>query len=257
MNFLDQNQIDKYHKDGFLIIRNVLSENECEDLKKVLKEEIRKGKDSLQKSLQEPKKPIDLNKIGDLPRKIHKGILQDIAYRNSKFMLLAKDPRLVDIIDQLFEEKIKKYYLYRSTSIYKNSEITEPTVWHQDMVYWKGKPNKMTIWIPLNKTTEQTGSMHYIPGSHKELYEKILRDGHSRKDIKGYWKLTDEKIKNESKKVIAELEKGDIVIHSACTMHGSTKNVLAQERYSLIFTYQPSTDISHHRDGLPELIKKQ
>ena len=254
MNFLESNQIEKYHNDGFLVIRNVLSENECDDLKKNLKEEIQKGKDSLKKSIQEPKIQVDYNKIGDVPRKINEGILQDIAYRNSKFMLLAKDPRLVNIIDQLFGEKIKKYYLYRSTSIYKNSEITKPTVWHQDMVYWKGKPNKMTIWIPLNKTTEQTGSMHYIPGSHKKLYEKILRDGHSRKDIKGYWQLANEKIKDESKKVTAELEKGDMVIHSACTMHGSSKNILAQERYALIFTYQPSTDLSHHRSGAPELI---
>lgn len=257
MNFLDSKQINKYHNDGFLVIRNVLSENECDDLKKILKEEIQKGKDNFNKSLQEPKKTIDYNKIGDVPRMINKGILQDIAYRNSKFMFLAKDPRFVNIIDQLFEEKIKKYYLYRSTSIYKNSEITEPTVWHQDMVYWKGKPNKLTIWIPLNETTEQTGSMHYMPGTHKKLYKKILKDGHIKKDIEDYWKSTNDTVKYDAKKVTAELKKGDIVIHHACTMHGSSKNTLAQERYALIFTYQPSTDTSHHRSGPPEPIGKK
>ena len=73
--------------------------------------------------------------------------------------------------------------------------------------------------------------------------------------LKIYWKSSGENV-DESKKVIAELEKGDIVIHHCCVMHGSEPNSLAKERYALIFTYQPSSDNSNHRVGPPEIIKK-
>ena len=100
MKILNSKQIEKYHKDGFLVVKNVFTREECNNFKKVLLEEIKKGKDILQKSLNKPKDVIDLNKIADVPRKINEGCLQDIAHRNLKFMSLAKDDRLISIIGQ-------------------------------------------------------------------------------------------------------------------------------------------------------------
>ena len=42
-------QIEKYHKDGFLVVKNVFTREECNNFKKILIEEIEKGKDALQK----------------------------------------------------------------------------------------------------------------------------------------------------------------------------------------------------------------
>lgn len=255
MNYLNSKQVDKFHRDGFLIINNTFTKEECDELKKTLIVEIKKGKNILEKSPTKSNDKINYDKVADVPRKINEGLLQDIANRNSKFMSLAKDNRLVSIISQLFGNDIKTYCLYRSTCIFKNSKISSATSWHQDIIYWKGRPNKLSIWISLDKVTKQSGSMHYIPGSHSELYNDILKNGHDRKSIEDYWKSSGENV-DESKKVIAELEKGDIVIHHCCVMHGSEPNSLAKERYALIFTYQPSSDNSHHRGGPPEIIKK-
>ena len=62
---------------------------------------------------------------------------------------------------------------------------------------------------------------------------------------------------DESQKVIAEVEIGDMVIHHCCVLHGAEANILGKERYALIFTYQPGTDTAHHRNGPPELIEKK
>ena len=60
---------------------------------------------------------------------------------------------------------------------------------------------------------------------------------------------------DEKKRVTVETEKGDVLIHHSMIVHGSVKNVLRKDRYALIFTYQPATDISHHRIGSAKLIE--
>ena len=84
MNYLSFKQIEKYHKDGFLIVRNVFTRKECNELKKVLIEEINKGKNILKKSLDAPEEKINKNKIADIPRGVNEGYLQDIAHRSPK-----------------------------------------------------------------------------------------------------------------------------------------------------------------------------
>ena len=84
MNFLEPNQIEKYHNDGFLVIRNVLSENECDDLKKNLKEEIQKGKDSLKKSSGKKK---DHKEYDDDEVKYIKLNIKFIFFKNRKIIV--------------------------------------------------------------------------------------------------------------------------------------------------------------------------
>ena len=251
MKYLNPKEIKNYHEDGFLVVRNIFTKNECADLKKTLIDEIHKGKDIYKKfldNLEEEK--FDRNKIASVPRGINNGYLQDIAHRNIKFMELAKDKRLISIAGQIFGEDITKYRLYRSTSIFKNSEVTVPTPWHQDMVYWKGGANKLSIWIPFNKVIEKNGALQYIPGSqNKSCNHTDIGDGK-------YPVLELQNI-DESKKVIIEVEMGDIVIHHPYVIHSSRKNELGIERYSITFTYQPATDISHHREGQAELIEEK
>ena len=79
MNYLSLKQIKKYHKDGFLIVRNVFTKKECHELKKTLIKEIDKGTNILKKSLIRSEKKIDKNKIADIPRGVNEGYLQDIA----------------------------------------------------------------------------------------------------------------------------------------------------------------------------------
>ena len=164
-------------------------------------------------------------------------------------MSLAKDSRLINIIGQIFGSKSKAYNLYRSTSIFKNSEVSKKTIWHQDMTYWKGKPNKLTAWISLNKMNKRDGSTHYIPGSQNKSYKHIVKE-------QGKISLFEAQNVKESQKVITEVDMGDIIIHGPYVLHGSEENVSGKQRYAIIFTYQPTTDNSHHRNGPPKMIEE-
>ena len=253
MSDLNPSQREKFFKEGFVFVKNIFSEKECAHLKQILLEEISKGKDALKNSSNKSERDPSSNKIADIPRMLHTGLFQDIAHRNPEFMSLAKDKRVINILNKIYGEDIKAYYLYLSSCIFKNSDVTSNTRWHKDMPYWKGTSDKTAVWISLDKVTKKNGCMKYIPGSHNKNYNHEKEEGHGEMYRKGF---IDPNQINESEKKLAELEIGDATFHNCRIVHGSEKNTLAEERYALVFVYQPENDTSHHRDGPAELISK-
>ena len=116
------------------------------------------------------------------------------------------------------------------------------------MPYWKGTSDKTSVWIPLDKVTKENGCMKYIPGSHNKSYNHENEEGHGGMYRKGF---IDPNQINESEKKLVESEIGDVIFHNCRIVHGAEKNTLAEERYALVFVYQPESDTSHHRDGPP------
>jgi ectoine hydroxylase-related dioxygenase (phytanoyl-CoA dioxygenase family) len=57
-----------------------------------------------------------------------------------------------------------------------------------------------------------------------------------------------------SKEVIMPTEIGDVVIFHSQVIHSSGTNKSGRDRYTLIFTFQPSRDQSHHGEGPPVKI---
>ena len=44
------------------------------------------------------------------------------------------------------------------------------TPWHQDEAYWNPEDilNSLSVWLPLDPATEESGCMQFIPGSNKQ-----------------------------------------------------------------------------------------
>ena len=248
MKYLTEKQINNYNKNGFVLIRKVLSNSMCDFYKKILIKEIKKGEKIYQKSKNKKTIINNRNTIADIPRRISDGYIQDIAHRNSKIMQLAKNAKLINLANQIFGKNINAYRLYRSLSVFKTKNILSKSIWHQDMPYWKGTANKVTAWISLNKVTKQSGSLCFISGSHKnkDIYNKY----NEKQSL-----LVTQNV-DESKRVTVGTEIGDIILIHPLTIHASEENILRKNRYALIFTYQPASDTSHHRSGPAELIQK-
>ena len=248
MKYLTTKQINNYNKNGFVLVRKVLPNSMCDLYKKILIKEIKKGEKIYQKSKNKKNITNNRNKIADIPRRISDGYIQDIAHRNSKIMQLAKNAKLTNLASQIIGKNINSYRLYRSLSVFKTKNILSKSVWHQDMPYWKGTVNKVTAWISLNKVTKQSGSLCFIPGSHKN---KNIHNKYNEKQSLLVTQNVD-----ESKRVTIGTEIGDIILIHPLTIHASEENILRKNRYALIFTYQPASDTSHHRSGPAELIQK-
>jgi ectoine hydroxylase-related dioxygenase (phytanoyl-CoA dioxygenase family) len=248
MKYLNSKQIEEYHENGFLHVKKLFTKKECANLKIILKQEINKGKEIYKKFKRKNNKDItyNKNKLADVPRNIDSGFLQDIAHRNPEIMQLARNLKMIKLVSQIFGKDVIAYRLYRSLSIFKTKNISSRTPWHQDMLYWKGNSNKLSIWISLDQVSKKSGSVCYIPGSHKHIYQHVESDSY----------LIAKNV-DESKRIAVETEIGDVLIHHSMVVHGSEENIMKKNRYALIFTYQPATDDSHHRSGFSELIQQR
>lgn len=243
MNKADENS---YWENGFFLFKNVFSIRECARLKKCVLEEITKGKEALLREQSEGGSPLqNRGKLADIPRAINKGMLQDIAHRNSVFMETARDQRLIDCVSPILGSDLA---MYRSLSVFKPKDYTIPVGWHQDMSYWAGKTDKISIWISLDTVTNDNGAMHFISKSHT----KIINDVERQNEV--FSMVIPDKHIDLTKEVILEAEIGDVVIFDSQVIHCSGANKSGADRYTLIFTFQPSSDRSHHRAGPPAWI---
>jgi ectoine hydroxylase-related dioxygenase (phytanoyl-CoA dioxygenase family) len=53
--------------------------------------------------------------------------------------------------------------------IFKPARTGAPTPWHQDEAYWDPTQeyNSLSVWVPLQPATLENGCMQFIPGSHR------------------------------------------------------------------------------------------
>ena len=66
MKYISSKQIEKYHKDGFLHVKRIFTEKECYNLKKILRQEINKGKEIYKKFKRKNKKETTYNENNPL-----------------------------------------------------------------------------------------------------------------------------------------------------------------------------------------------
>jgi ectoine hydroxylase-related dioxygenase (phytanoyl-CoA dioxygenase family) len=243
---MDKADGSSFRENGFSLFKNVFSIQECARFKRYILEEIEKGKEAL---LREQSKGgnaiLNRKKLADIPRAVHKGMLQDIAHRNSIFMDVARDKRLIDCVSPILGPDL---VMYRSLSVFKPKDYKSPVGWHQDMSYWAGNKDKISIWISLDNVTRDNGAMRFIPKSHNKMIDDVERQNEV------FSLVIPDKYVDLSEEVILEAEIGDVVIFDSQVMHCSGANKSGDDRYTLIFTFQPSSDRSHHREGPPTWI---
>jgi len=243
MNKMRENS---FKEKGFFLFKKVFSLQECEHFKTCILEEVEKGKEALiQEQKQEENVSRNRGKVADVPRAVNKGMLQDIAHRNSVFMDLAKDQRLVDCVSPFLGLDL---VMYRSLSVFKPKEHKSSVGWHQDMSYWTGQKEKISVWIPLDNVTSENGALHFISNSHTKLIDDVEKQNEI------FSLVIPDKYIDQSKETVLETEVGDVVIFDSQVTHRSGANKTGQDRYALVFTYQPSSDRSHHREGPPAWI---
>ena len=115
--------------------------------------------------------------------------------------------------------------------IYKPPGNMVELLWHHDAGYgWPGKANyrSTTCWLALSEATEEMGSLHFLPGSHKEGIAEHV-DATYKNPIGGALEV---KV-DWSKAVVVEYGPGDVTFHHGRTLHYSRGNSTDQPRRGL------------------------
>lgn len=113
--------------------------------------------------------------------------------------------------------------------------------WHQDYSYWtRTKPMAhLTCWIALDDSTRDNGCLYYVPGSHKW---NLLPVTGLAGDMNEIMTVLDEEQKEAFRPVPIEIKRGQCSFHHPLTVHGSYENRSGRPRRATL--------VNAFRDGV-------
>lgn len=160
------------------------------------------------------------------------------------------DKKLTGILGLLLGRKVS---LFQSLNFIKGSQQKS----HSDFIHMTTFPtgNLIAVWIALEDTTLENGSLHYYPNSHKLPF--VLNKDFNNVGTKyslGNKTYTDYEAKiediiktNNLKKEVFLAKKGDLLIWHANLLHGGEPVVNKDaSRKSMVFHYYANDVICYH-----------
>lgn len=207
---LPANAAEQYERDGFLVVPDVFTREECQQLKteglRVLNE--RAGK--------------------------NQSVFVGVATASKKFYELASDPRLVEILRPIMPGGIM---FISDKFVWKSGEQRVGTPWHCDIAYWRDTRPKLSIWIALDDVTAANGALKVLPGGHKQQWE------HGTLSNVEFNNRISELPETPPGEVVCEIAAGSLIVFSDMLPHASTPNTAGVDRYAIISTYHaPASD---------------
>lgn len=214
---LTQEQIDRYHEDGFVTPDFRLPADVID--------EIRHAHDRL---------------IARHPE-FNDYCSALLAY-DTWYLNVARMPEILEMVCQVIGEDVA---LWNSSFFAKPAKVGTKTPWHQDGEYWPIDPlATCTAWIAIDAATPENGCLQVIPGSHKS--KKLAKHNVSDEDGIALNLELDANEFDESDAVNIELEPGQLSLHDVYLYHGSEPNHSDNSRRGMTLRFMPTTSVYRH-----------
>ncbi|MBN3320138.1 PHYD1 protein, partial [Atractosteus spatula] len=271
MNFITDEQVQKFREDGYLVLEGFLSPEECDALRERMAEivdsmdvpphcriQFSTDHDEQLKSQGNAEyfltsgdkirfffetgvfdskgdftvpKQHSLNKIG------HALHAYEPLYKNVTYSPMVQN--LAKKLDLKCPVVLQSMYIFKQPGI--GGEVTP----HQDATFLHTEPlgRVIGLWIPLEDATLENGCLWFIPGSHRNgITRRMVRTP------KGTFPLTDfigrERTYDEDQFVPAPVKKGGLVLIHGEVVHRSAQNTSDQSRHVYAFHIMESEGTS-------------
>ncbi|MBX2867188.1 MAG: phytanoyl-CoA dioxygenase family protein [Acidiferrobacterales bacterium] len=228
----NQQQIQEFEKQGFLVERRLADNATCEAMIAHIKKSLNPPLAPLEfeTDVHYPGSPADrLSEGGDTPRRLLHAYTRDALFRD-----WSTSPHVVERVKQLMgAERIQVSQNHHNCIMTKHPGFSSATLWHQDIRYWLfDQPELISVWLALGKEFDQNGGMHLIPGTHQHDLDRGYYDA-------AYFLRTDleENQALINSAISADMEAGDVLFFHCKTLHAAGRNQTDQVKYSLVFTY--------------------
>ncbi|MBM82587.1 MAG: phytanoyl-CoA dioxygenase family protein [Planctomycetaceae bacterium] len=217
---LTQEQIETYHRDGFVTPDFRLPDDVIQDIK-VMHDRL-----------------VERNpEFSDYCSAL-------LAY-DTWFLNVARIPEVLDMVAQVIGEDIA---LWNCSFFAKPARVGTKTPWHQDGEYWPIEPlATCTVWIAIDTSTKENGCLRVIPGSHKN---KRLAS-HNKNDGPGLalnLELDSSEFNEEDAEDII-LEPGQVSLHDVYLFHGSERNESDNSRRGMTLRFMPTSSVYCHEQS--------
>lgn len=149
---------------------------------------------------------------------------------------MVRNPRVLDAVEDVIGPDILVYHV---TLWWKPAGTENFVPWHQDGTYFGLTPHEhVTAWLALTPSTEESGCVTMLPGSHRQGQLPHADRPDSR--IMLSRGQTVRVAPDTSAAVPVPLQPGEFSLHDTMVLHGSSPNRSAWDRIGLGVSYIPA-----------------
>jgi non-heme Fe2+,alpha-ketoglutarate-dependent halogenase len=217
MKMLTQQQVESYHRDGYLYPLPALSADELA--------ESRAGLERFETYLGGPVAKADIK-------------WRSHAFAHSPwFAKLATHPRILDAVEDVIGPNI---LIWTSTFFIKEPQSPTFAAWHQDGTYFGLAPQTLiTAWVALSDASHAAGCMDVVSfeNNPRQMHHAALRLENS---INRAGQTVVEAI-DETAVEAMELKPGSFSLHHELAIHRSSPNSATHRRIGIGLNYIPTS----------------
>lgn len=223
-------QLEAYHRDGYVIVEDLVSTGEVEALRVRLHEYTHgdrpRGGLRFQVEPRVQRGELAVEHPGDGIRKIDFLVQEDDRFRE-----LGLHPNIRSVLTQILGPDIK---MFRNSLLLKPPEVGSAKGMHQDSPYWPIEPMDLcSCWFPLDDATLENGCMAAIPGGHKK---GALPHVHVTDDY-----VVDEDYYNVDEMVMLPMKAGSGLFFHSLLPHYTAPNRSSHWRRAIALSYMSAT----------------
>ena len=240
---LDENQLKEFHENGFLVLKNFVDSQTCDEI-------LQKAKIHLENKIA----PIETEQEymqNDID-KITVRRLRQVYNREEIFQKWMTNEKIRPILKQILNDTPVLTLAHHNSIMTKLPFESTRTFWHQDRRYWNFENNDLvSVWLSLGDEFLENGLLEFIPKSHKIEFSKDRFD-----EVDNFLDENEENKKLIKTKVHTNLQKGDVVLFHCKTLHHANKNNTDQAKISFVYTVRAASNkpTSNTRSDFKEVI---
>ena len=234
MPVLTDEQLATYHRDGFVLVRQMFDQEEI----------------TLLRESAVADRELDSRSFG---RADGEGGTVRLSLWNhpgeSIYGMFARCRRIVDSAEKILDGEV---YHYHSKMILKDPKVGGAWTWHQDYGYWYHNgvlfPLLTSVTIAVDPATKENGCLQVLKGSHHLGRLQHVLTG----EQAGAERERVDEASHRLELVYCEMEPGDAMFFHCNLLHRSDQNRSDKPRWSLICCYNaarndPYKDSQHPR----------
>jgi len=242
---LSDEQIRQYHEQGYLVLSDVVTEDEIVPIEREFERFKRgefqgMGRDFCDMSGPFDRKFEDYNLINAmLPRVYAAETVADNIFER----------RAASISRQLIgEDAVLDYDQFLAKKPGREGAIFS---WHQDLGYWpKNAPDNRTatVSLALDDADTENGCLRVVPGSHRESelrpHRPLISSGTGEREEGHALSVT---LTDADPVVELPVKRGDVTVHNERIVHGSGGNVSSRWRRTYVIAFRSRACVDYER----------
>ena len=227
---LTNEQIAEFNTNGFLLLKNFADPKLCDAI-------LEKAQEHLDKQIAPIESEEEYLRSGVSTSTIRR--LRQVYDREEVFREWMQNKEILPILEQLLGKSPKLLLAHHNSIMTKLPHKSSITTWHQDIRYWHYENDELlSVWLSLGDEFLENGLLEFIPGSHKMNFTMEQFDERS-----SFKEDTNENKAITAKRVHFNLEKGDIVLFHAKTLHYAHQNETDKAKISFVYSLRAANNL--------------